>query len=352
MGWICKNCSTFNSDTNSQCYVCDTINKTDKICTLTVTKVKKLRLSGHVVVPAEFNVIGEAAFKGRKDIYSITLHKDVKKIGKEAFAGCTNLTKIFYENKLATVSTKAFADCTSLPVSQRVKARYVSDDAYHITPAPKPKPPRETESTSSVRDTSRHEPPRVHTESTHEPPRVHTESTYEPPRVHTESTEYKRKGFFAKLAERYEGCISKLKRLSKIIIFLGVIGGAFIDNFVKEHKPYSHKWYHSIIGLTIFLTCVSAIFAVYVMWQKDKRSLKSVNSLIIPVSLATMFGFILMIVCGNLIYPLNHIYMILLIIFEGIVCYFMEKKKEYSVLPILFLSIVETFILEIITFTK
>ena len=329
MGWICKYCSTFNQDSNSQCYVCDTVNKSDKICTLTITKVKKLRLSGHVVVPAEFNVIGEAAFKGRTDIYSVTLHKDVKKIGKEAFAGCTNLSKIVYENKLATVSTKAFADCTSLPVSQRVKARYVSDDAYHITPKPKPKPPRETESGSSVRDTS----------------------DYEPPRVHTEDTEHESKSFFEKLYERYEGCISKLKRLSTILIVLGIVGGAFISSFVKEYQPYTHKWYHSTVGLLIFLTCVSAIFAIYVMWQKDKRRLRTVNSLIIPVSLATMLGFILMIACGKIIYPLNHVYMALLIIFEGIVCYFMEKKKEYSVLPILFLSIVETFILEIIAFT-
>lgn len=330
MGWICKYCSTYNNDANSQCYVCDTTNKSDKICTLTITKVKKLRLSGHVVVPAEFNVIGEAAFKGRTDIYSVTLHKDVKKIGKEAFAGCTNLSKIVYEKKLATVSTKAFADCTSLPVSQRVKARYVSDDAYHITPKPKPKPPRETESGSSVRDTSDHEPPRVH----------------------IESTEPERKSFLSKLYERYEGCISKLKRLWKILIFLGVIGGAFISSFVKEYHPYTHKWYHSLLGLLIFLTCISAVFAIYVMWQKDKRKLKTVNSLIIPVSFATMLGFILTIVSGDPISPLNHLYMIGLIVFEGIVCFFMEKKKEYSVLPILFLSILETFLLEIITFVN
>ena len=130
MPWVCPMCSTNNDDTATNCFVCETEKPSGKVCTLTYTKVQKLGLGGDVVVPFEFNVIGEGAFRDREDIYSIVLHGSVKKISKEAFSGCKNLTAIICEHKLDSVGTRAFAYCESLPELGRVQAKYVSKDAY------------------------------------------------------------------------------------------------------------------------------------------------------------------------------------------------------------------------------
>ena len=154
MSWVCPMCSTNNEESESKCIVCEYERVSDKICTLTYNKAKKLRLSGNVVIPEEFNVIGEGAFKGRTDIYSVTLHDNVRKISKEAFSGCSNLRSIISGCELETVGIKAFAECTSLTTSARVKAKYVAKDAYYITPKPvytPPPPPRTTHTPSSVR---------------------------------------------------------------------------------------------------------------------------------------------------------------------------------------------------------
>lgn len=154
MSWVCPMCSTNNEESESKCIVCEYERVSDKICTLTYNKVQKLRLSGNVVIPEEFNVIGEGAFKGRTDIYSVTLHDNVRKISKEAFSGCSNLRSIISGCELETVGIKAFAECTSLTMSARVKAKYVAKDAYYITPKPvytPPPPPRTTPTPSSVR---------------------------------------------------------------------------------------------------------------------------------------------------------------------------------------------------------
>ena len=154
MSWVCPMCSTNNEESESKCIVCEYERVSDKICTLTYNKVQKLRLSGNVVIPEEFNVIGEGAFKGRTDIYSVTLHDNVRKISKEAFSGCSNLRSIISGCELETVGIKAFAECTSLTMSARVKAKYVAKDAYYITPKPvytPPPPPRTAPTPSSVR---------------------------------------------------------------------------------------------------------------------------------------------------------------------------------------------------------
>ena len=140
MPWVCPICSTNNEESDSRCIVCDTERVLNKICTLTYTRVQKLGLSGNVIIPKEFNVIGESAFKGRNDIYSVTIHSNVRKIAKEAFSGCANLKSIVCGHELETVGIKAFADCTSLQPSDRVNAEYVAEDAYYITPKPQPRP--------------------------------------------------------------------------------------------------------------------------------------------------------------------------------------------------------------------
>ena len=134
--WICPSCSTKNDGYLEKCVVCGT-KRANKICTLTPTRVRKYGLGGHVVIPEEFNVIGEYAFKNRTDVYSIVLPDRIKKIEKEAFAGCKNLRSITYNGKMSSIGIRAFADCTSLPEEERLTARYVADDAYYITPPPR-----------------------------------------------------------------------------------------------------------------------------------------------------------------------------------------------------------------------
>ena len=137
--WICPSCLTKNDGYLEKCVVCGT-KRANKICTLTSTRVRKYGLAGHVVVPEEFNVIGEYAFKDRTDVYSMVLHDRIKKIEKEAFAGCKNLRSITYNGEMSSIGIRAFADCTSLPEEERLTARYVADDAYYITP---PRIPRD-----------------------------------------------------------------------------------------------------------------------------------------------------------------------------------------------------------------
>lgn len=141
MSWVCPICSTNNEDSENKCIVCDYEYVLNRTCTLTLHKVKKLGLSGNVVVPDEFNVIGEGAFKGRNDVYSVTLHRRVRKVSKEAFCGCENLREITTEGEIDSIGIRAFADCPSLPESARITAKYTAKDAYYITPKPIHIPP-------------------------------------------------------------------------------------------------------------------------------------------------------------------------------------------------------------------
>lgn len=148
MSWICPECSTCNEDSEVRCIVCDA-DVPSRVCTLTRARVASLGLTGDVVIPSEFNVIGEGAFKGRGDVTSVTLHGRVKKIEKEAFSGCVNLGRIEAPTKLETVSKLAFADCKALPESGRVSAGYVAPDAYYMTPAAPMRTSHRTESARS-----------------------------------------------------------------------------------------------------------------------------------------------------------------------------------------------------------
>lgn len=142
MSWICKYCSTNNEDGDSKCIVCDNARTYSYTRTLTAKCVQDLRLSGDVVIPEEYNVIGEAAFKNRSDITSVRLHSGMSKIMKEAFSGCTNLREVYCEAKLNSIGPKAFYDCKSLTASKRPTAKVVQDDAFGMTPIIPPAPPR------------------------------------------------------------------------------------------------------------------------------------------------------------------------------------------------------------------
>lgn len=131
-------------DHDTKCIVCDYERVSESVCTLTYKKVQALGLTGNVIVPSEFNVIGEGAFKGRRDIYSVTLHSGVRKISKEAFSGCTALVAVYCYGRLDSIGKRAFADCPSLYESMRPAADYVAKDAYKSSAA-EYVPPRTTE---------------------------------------------------------------------------------------------------------------------------------------------------------------------------------------------------------------
>lgn len=146
MPWICPICSTSNEESATKCFVCDYKRKVNKTNTLTFNRVQKLRFKGDVIVPSKFNAIGEGAFKGRKDIYSVKFKGKIEKIGKEAFSGCKNLRRVESEYEVGSIASKAFADCNSLSPVFRPNAKHVANDAYYMTPiTPKPKAVKSSE---------------------------------------------------------------------------------------------------------------------------------------------------------------------------------------------------------------
>lgn len=134
MGWVCKYCSTNNEDSNSKCIVCDRPKNTSVVRTLTAKRVKELGLTGNVVIPLEFNVIGECAFLKRTDIISVTFHDGLKRISEMAFAGCKNLRRVIKTKQLTYIGPKAFYDCSSLTKENRPRAKKISEDAFGFTP--------------------------------------------------------------------------------------------------------------------------------------------------------------------------------------------------------------------------
>ena len=61
--WQCKYCDSWNSDEEKSCPVCDKSRQYSCVRTLTGKRVDKLGLTGIIVVPKDFNVIGKGAFK-------------------------------------------------------------------------------------------------------------------------------------------------------------------------------------------------------------------------------------------------------------------------------------------------
>ena len=130
MGWICKYCSTNNEDSATRCIVCDNARSYAVTRTLTPIRVRELGLSGDVIIPEEYNVVGVGAFQNRTDITSVTIHSGVKKILKEAFSGCTNLRDVHNHAELNSIGARAFYGCRSLAPAKRPVARYVHEEAF------------------------------------------------------------------------------------------------------------------------------------------------------------------------------------------------------------------------------
>ena len=131
--WQCKYCDSWNSDEEKFCPVCDKSRQYSYVMTLTKKRADKLGLTGEIVVPKDFNVIGKGAFKSRADITAVILHSGVTKIEQEAFSGCVNLKEVKCEGELVSISSKAFANCLSLdPKNYPSASRFTAKDAFFI----------------------------------------------------------------------------------------------------------------------------------------------------------------------------------------------------------------------------
>ena len=67
------------------------------------------------VVPANVQTIGEYAFQGCTNLYTIIIPDgNINRIGYSAFEGCSKLTFIYLPKSLTTIDQKAFDGCTNL----------------------------------------------------------------------------------------------------------------------------------------------------------------------------------------------------------------------------------------------
>ena len=137
MSWVCGVCSSNNLDESTTCEICGearpaaaTAPKSTSVCTLTQSRAKEKCKYADVTVPDEYNVIGENAFKGRTDLYTIRIHSGVNKIMKGAFDGCTNLYSVYVDGHLSSIGSRAFADCKYLSPERRPTADTVASDAF------------------------------------------------------------------------------------------------------------------------------------------------------------------------------------------------------------------------------
>lgn len=136
MFWHCNTCGHDNEEMDTTCLLCGSPKPVTvapekiPVCSLTAARAKAECNYGDVTVPSKYNVIGEDAFKGRTDLYTIRIHSGVTKILRGAFDGCTNLYAVYVEGKLASIGPRAFAGCKYLSPDKRPTAETVAPDAF------------------------------------------------------------------------------------------------------------------------------------------------------------------------------------------------------------------------------
>jgi len=79
------------------------------------TKLVKYYASDPVVIiPDNVEIIGNGAFRGRRNLRDVKLPDSVTSIEDYAFMGCTSLTSVVIGNSLTSIGSSAFIGCTSL----------------------------------------------------------------------------------------------------------------------------------------------------------------------------------------------------------------------------------------------
>lgn len=88
---------------------------------LSVIKDNLKANDGYAEIPEGWTVIEGFAFKGCKDLKSITLPSSLKTIGTRAFEGCENLREITIPSSVDSIGDCAFKDC---PCAEGMDERY------------------------------------------------------------------------------------------------------------------------------------------------------------------------------------------------------------------------------------
>ena len=92
-----------------------------RTCRLSVIKDNLKANDGHAEIPEGWTEIEGYAFKGCKELKSITLPSSLKAIGTRAFEGCENLRKITIPASVGSIGYCAFKDC---PCSEGMNESY------------------------------------------------------------------------------------------------------------------------------------------------------------------------------------------------------------------------------------
>lgn len=88
---------------------------------------------GSAVVPESIISIGKAAFFGRTDITSASIHNRITSVGDYAFAGCTGLTEIIIPDSVTTLGMGSFMNCTGVTYVEIGKGiTAVPDDCFSM----------------------------------------------------------------------------------------------------------------------------------------------------------------------------------------------------------------------------
>ena len=67
-----------------------------------------------IQIPDTITEIKDFAFRGFRNVITVTLSNNVTKIGTSSFRGCTSLNTIYLSSKLQTIGDRAFYNCGSL----------------------------------------------------------------------------------------------------------------------------------------------------------------------------------------------------------------------------------------------
>ena len=138
MAWVCKNCNSDNDDSLTACELCGCTEKlvieSHKSILMRKQALELDVVSGVVIVPSAYNIIGAHAFEGNNNIKTVVLHDEVISIYKQAFKDCVNLEKVVCEGMLDSIGPEAFRNCRALkikPVAKSVdKSAFETDSLF------------------------------------------------------------------------------------------------------------------------------------------------------------------------------------------------------------------------------
>lgn len=307
MTWICKNCSTANDDTDGKCIVCDMLKPSDSVRTLTPKRVSDLGLCGDVIIPTEFNHIGEYAFEGRDDITSVHLHIGVEIIEKEAFANCKSLKYVDCPHTLASIRSKAFAGCTSLDMKRRPKAVRVATDAFMSTTTDVPPKPAYVPPLYTPTPKPTYTPP---SKPAYTPPKptytpTPTKPTHTTPKPSYKTTSYykpKTSEFWSKISKPFVAAydwVAELDGSPLLMFIMAVIGVITLPVSIFVGRAIGWKIFQYIIGSFIGIY-IAVLIGALISYIDTYTSLYAYQIVPFINIAAAVVNFILIVVLGEI----------------------------------------------------